>query len=386
MMGTLPALPILRRRRNAADVGEINACYIEIHVPDGGWERVVNKKMNERTPKIWAVTACGARLGQRLCEALGGELCLPEKPWASGFSGARIVPSLREGLAKGFHGADGHVFIMATGIVVRMIAPLLVGKAEDPAVVVMDEAGRFAVSLVSGHIGGANGLAAEAAAAVGAVPVITTATDTHGIPSVDGVVSQRGLVVENPAAIKKVNMALLEKRRPLLWDPMGIYADMAVLYTPAAERAEADVVVDCVAAPVKEGALVIRPKRVTVGVGCNRGTPVEEILEVIGRAFQAGNFSSLCLKTMASIDVKADEEGILKAAERFGVPLLFYTKDQLGGTQGVVTPSAAALKHVGTVSVCEAAAIQSANMGRLVVPKVKSRNVTAALAMASSTS
>ena len=89
---------------------------------------------------------------------------------------------------------------------------------------------------------------------------------------------------------------------------------------------------------------------------------------------------------MASIDVKADEEGILEAAKRFGVPLSFYTKDQLSGTEGVVTPSAAALKHVGTVSVCEAAAIQSAEMGALVVPKVKSKNVTAALARVSSTS
>ncbi|VFQ47250.1 cobalt-precorrin 5A hydrolase [Desulfoluna butyratoxydans] len=341
--------------------------------------------MRDRTVKIWAVTEKGAHLGQRLCAALDGELCLPDKPWASGFSSARTVSSLGEGIASGFHGAGGHVFVMATGIVVRLIASLLKSKAQDPAVVVMDEAGRFAVSLVSGHIGGANRLAQEAAAAVGAVPVITTATDTHGIASVDGVVSERGLVVENPPAIKAVNMALLEKRKPLLWDPMGIYADMADLYVPAGERAEADVVVDCSSDPAKEGALVIRPRRVTVGVGCNRGTDVEEILEGVEKAFQAGGISPLCLKAMASIDVKADEEGILKAAERLGVSLSFYTKDQLSGTDGVVTPSAAALKHVGTVSVCEAAAIQSARMGSLVVPKVKGKNVTAALAMASST-
>jgi cobalt-precorrin 5A hydrolase len=341
--------------------------------------------MNDRTLKIWAVTACGARLGQRLCDALGAELCLPEKPWASDFSGARVVPSLREGLTEGFHRADGHLFIMATGIVVRMIAPLLVSKATDPAVVVMDEAGRFAISLVSGHIGGANRLAEEAAAVVGAEPVITTATDTHGIPSVDGVASERGLVVENPSAIKGINMALLEKRKPLLWDPMGFYADMVALYTPAIDREASDVVVDCEAASVKEGALVIRPKVITAGVGCNRGTDVNEIMATLGKAFETGGLSPLCLKAMASIDVKADEEGILEAAERFGVPLSFYNKDQLSGTKGVVTPSAAALKHVGTVSVCEAAAIQSAMMGPLLVPKVKSKNVTAALAKASST-
>jgi len=342
--------------------------------------------LKHQSLKIWAVTACGAKLGQRLSEALGAELCLPQKPWASDFTGARLVPSLREGIASEFNGADGHLFIMATGIVVRMIAPYLLSKAEDPAVVVMDEAGRFAISLVSGHIGGANRLAAEAAAVVGADPVITTATDTHGIASVDGVVTERGLVVENPPAIKAVNMALLEKQKPLLWDPMGFYADMAYLYTPATDRGAADVVVDCETTPVKQGALVIRPKVVTAGVGCNRGTDVAEIMDVVGRAFEAGGISPLCLRAMASIDVKADEEGILEAAKRFGVPLSFYTKDQLSGTEGVVTPSAAALKHVGTVSVCEAAAIQSAEMGALVVPKVKSKNVTAALARVSSTS
>ena len=337
--------------------------------------------------KIWAVTEVGARLGARVATAMGGELCLPEgKPWSDGFCGAVKVPSLREGIESGFSEADAHLFIMATGIVVRMIAPLLVSKAQDPAVVVMDETGRFAISLVSGHIGGANELAADVAAVVGAQPVITTATDSHGIAAVDAKLWEKGLVIENPSAIKVINMALLDGGKPTIWDPDGFYVHEMANYTPAESRESADIVVDILSAEAKEGALMVRPRVITLGVGCNRGTGADEIMEVIGRAFEAGGLSPLCLTAMASIDVKADEEGILEAAKRFGVPISFYTKDQLSGTKGIVSPSAAALKHVGTVSVCEAAAIQVSKMGPLVVPKVKNANVTAALARVSSTS
>ena len=337
--------------------------------------------------KIWAVTEEGARLGARVATAMGGVLCLPEgKPWSDGFFGAEKVSSFREGIESGFSGADAHFFIMATGIVVRMIAPLLVSKAKDPAVVVMDETGRFAISLVSGHIGGANELAADVAAVVGAQPVVTTATDSHGIAAVDSKLWEKGLVIENPSAIKVINMALLDGGKPTIWDPDGFYAHEMANYTPAESRESADIVVDILSAEAKEGALMVRPRVITLGVGCNRGTGADEIMEVIGRAFEAGGLSPLCLTAMASIDVKADEEGILEAAKRFGVPLSFYTKDQLSGTKGLVNPSAAAMKHVGTVSVCEAAAIQVSKMGPLVVPKVKNANVTVALARAVSTS
>ncbi|MCK7510842.1 MAG: hypothetical protein MZV70_46760 [Desulfobacterales bacterium] len=117
--------------------------------------------------------------------------------------------SLKTALAERFRAYRGHVCVMATGIVVRLLAGLLVHKAEDPAVVVVDEGGGFAISLVSGHLGGANALARQVAAVLGARPVITTATDVNGVPAVDVVALELGLAVENPEAIKAVNMALL---------------------------------------------------------------------------------------------------------------------------------------------------------------------------------
>lgn len=340
----------------------------------------------EKGINVWAVTETGARLGGTLCRSMGAALCLPDKPWSAGVDGAFVVPSLQEGIARCFHEADGHIFIMATGIVVRMIAPHLVSKAEDPAVVVMDEAGRFAVSLVSGHIGGANRLAEEAARIAGAVPVITTATDIHGIPSVDGTASERGLVIENPEAVKGINMSLLEKRTPAIWDPMGFFADMEEFYVPVSSRADADVVVDCSASPAGDGALLVRPKVISAGVGCRRGACVEEVMATVETAFRAGGLSLLCLGAMATIDLKFDEEGLVEAAKRFNVPLSFYTRNQLGEAKGIVFPSTLALKYVGVESVCEAAAILRSNAGPLLVPKVKSGNVTAALAMDASIS
>ena len=119
--------------------------------------------------------------------------------------------SLTEMVAASFRRYEGHVFIMATGIVVRTVAGLLVHKTEDPAVVVVDDRGMFAISLLSGHLGGANRLAGEVAAAIGAQPVITTATDMNAVPAIDVLALELGLRIENPNAIKTVNMALLSR-------------------------------------------------------------------------------------------------------------------------------------------------------------------------------
>jgi len=113
----------------------------------------------------------------------------------------------------------GHIFIMSTGIVIRIIAPLIRHKTKDPAVVVVDEKGLHAISLLYGHIGGANELTLKIAGITGADPVITTATDINKIPAIDLLACKKGLVIENPGAIKNVSMALLSGRKIILHDP-----------------------------------------------------------------------------------------------------------------------------------------------------------------------
>ncbi|MBI5343885.1 MAG: hypothetical protein HZB83_00860, partial [Deltaproteobacteria bacterium] len=220
-----------------------------------------------------------------------------------GFTGALIhsPKGLRKhGLARkvkrAFLSSDGLIFISAAGIAVRTIAPFLRGKHLDPAVVVMDEAGRFAVSLVSGHLGGANELARNLAAFIGATPVITTATDSWGLPCAEDIVKRFGLAIEDVKKIKPVNSAILKGGPVLIIDAEarrlkdirgylggkdnGIFSFSRIL--PAAPQAKACVFITSRAwtglkRPMNDKTLILRPREFTAGVGCMRGASSKEI-------------------------------------------------------------------------------------------------------------
>jgi len=172
---------------------------------------------------IIAITANGALLGERLTQGItSSELFIPSK-YAAGIETPVTVykEELRFLIGRLWHEKDGLVCLMASGIVVRLIAPLLEGKDRDPAIVVMDDAGRFAVSLLSGHLGGANRLAEQCARATGATAVITTATDAHGLPSFDLLAKEQGWVIDELSRVKILNSLLLEDKEIAVVDPTG---------------------------------------------------------------------------------------------------------------------------------------------------------------------
>ena len=173
---------------------------------------------------IWALTREGARLGRRMRRLLTGSHL-----FLGGRAGDTVEKEIQfdrlgDALQVYFHRYSGHVFIMATGIVVRSVAPLLQHKTKDPAVVVVDECGQHAISLLSGHLGGANALARRIGDGIGARPVITTATDLQKVPAIDLIAQERGLFIETPESIRHVSMALLEGRSISLHDPYGCLA------------------------------------------------------------------------------------------------------------------------------------------------------------------
>ena len=170
--------------------------------------------------RVVALTPAGVLLARRLSRALPGAVTW--LPASRAAAGDESFDSLAEVFAQAFARGDSLVCIMAAGIVVRHLAPLLQGKDRDPAVVVVDEAGRFAVSLLSGHLGGANILARRVAEVLGGTPVITTATDVQGLPALDTLAADHGLVIDNLAAVKEVSMALLAGRPVGLVDPDGL--------------------------------------------------------------------------------------------------------------------------------------------------------------------
>lgn len=347
---------------------------------------------------VWSLTPNGLSIARRVARQWPGATLFVSPKIAAAAGASEVVPfgRLTDSVRDRFHSFTGHIFIMATGIVVRAIAPVLKDKTVDPAVVVVDDCGRFAVSLISGHIGGANRLASKVADVLGATPVITTATDTNQKPAIDVLAVDLGLTIENPECIKVVNMALLTGEPILLHDPCGWLTDhlpgggvdSAKLDTSPhkPDASSAGVWVDDVLGGELSHALVLRPPSLVAGIGCKRHTPKEQIRAKLMEVLELASLSHRSLRTIASIDLKFDEAGLCALAAELDLPLQFFTKDQLAAVDNVPTPSDTVAKHIGVPSVCEAAALLASQNGRLIVPKQSTRNVTIAIARTASIS
>ncbi|MEV5912253.1 precorrin-3B C(17)-methyltransferase [Streptomyces chartreusis] len=274
-----------------------------------------------------------------------------------------------DAVRRAFAECEQLVCFLATGAVVRLIAPMLGDKTADPGVVCVDEGGRFAVSLVGGHGGGANELAREVGELLGAEPVVTTATDAVGVPGLDTL----GLPVEGDVA--GVSRALLDG------EPVALRAEVAWPLPPLRAGAEGSYTIRVTDRLVEPGEreVVLRPPSLVVGVGASRGAPADEVLALVESALRDAGLSPASLAELATVDAKADEPGIIEAAERLGVPLVTRSADELAVVE-VPNPSDAPLAAVGTPSVAEAAALMGG--GELLVPKRKSERADGRPAMA----
>jgi len=341
---------------------------------------------------IIAITRNGARIGADLHEGIPeSRLFVIEKHATGGahpFSGG--VQSLVDRLWPDY---DGFVFIMATGIVVRTIAPLLQAKDRDPAVVVLDDAGRFAVSLLSGHIGGANALAKTCAGLIGSIPVITTATDANDLPSFDMLAKESGWLIEDLSRVKVLNALLLEGTEIAVVDHGGAvrryFAGKGLLsfhqdFTDALESgASGQLFVTNRVIPVEQSTerlLVLRPLNLCLGIGCNRGTSAQEIKSVVTEQLALLSLSFSSVKCLATAQAKGDEAGLLEFAAASRKPLLLYESEQLNEVDAPSPASDHALAAIGARGVAEPAALLASGGGRLLLHKIKSGNVTLAIA------
>lgn len=270
-------------------------------------------------------------------------------PHARLIEGETVADALRSAWA----GCDAVVAFLATGAVVRILAPLLADKRVDPAVVVVDEAARHAVALLGGHAGGGNDLAEKVGALLDARPVITTATDAVGLPGLDTL----GWPVQG--AVAAVSRAILDgepvhliadAQWPLPALPPNVHAE-STGNTVAYRLLVTDRVV-----PLDERTAVLRPPSLVAGVGASRGVPAAEVTELLHRVLAEAGLSPASLRCLASADVKADEAGILSTADAIGVPLVTWPATRLAAVD-VPHPSEVVRAAVGTPSVAEAAAL-----------------------------
>ncbi len=313
-------------------------------------------------------TPDGAKTAQKLLALQAVEFVLYEK--AQG--------SLKDFVSHCFSSRFALVFVGAAGIAVRLIAPLLRAKNIDPAVVVIDEKGRFVIPLLSGHIGGANKLAHALAKELGATPVITTATDLNNVWAADVWAVEAGCAIPRTENIKHLSSALLAgKEIGLASDFERVGSLPAGLSEHASLPCGICVTLDDTKQPFLR-TLTVVPRIVTIGVGCRKETDPQAFEAFLLKTLKNAKISPWAVEAVASIDLKRGEKCITDFCKKYDLPFLTYTAQELTGVSGQFTPSEFVQKVTGTDNVCERAA--AAAGGGLILRKQAKSGITAALA------
>ena len=289
------------------------------------------------------------------------------------------------------HPCDAIIFVGATGIAVRAIAPFIHGKAVDPAVLVIDEAGRYVISLLSGHLGGANALARTAASLIEAEPIITTATDAESAFAVDTFAKENGFLLTDLRKAKDVSAKVLRGEK------LRIYSDIPMerlVHRPARHEAElvpaqdidrADIVISYRTKLLNQATgLRLIAKRVHVGLGARKGVTQAEVAAAVATCLEDAGIDPRAVVALASIDLKKQEAGILAYSYESGVPFVTYTAEELRTVEGAFAGSSFVQSVTGVANVCERAAAYAAGRSghaEVLVHKTIHGSVTTAVAV-----
>lgn len=370
---------------------------------------------------ILSVSKRGAELGQRIKALVAPHAVCYEKTGRESGGEAIYFDSLKPHMGDIFKTYDQVLCIMALGIVVRMIAPYIEHKSKDPAIVVMDEAGHHTISLLSGHLGGANEWATTIALAIDSDPVITTATDVNGLPAPDVWARNEQLTVDDFNTLIAVNSAVVAGEQVNYYIDESI-PNSAILMQSAGEHVGKHgkvygFIVDCSAdeakvnlvddkisvqmlqnsrshrvvvtdkiIPTASHQLILRPKTFTMGIGCRRDTPKELILEAIKQSLEQHQLSPKSLLTAASVIVKQDEVGLLAAMRELGWPIKFYEQEEMESIieQQKLHESTFVKGTIGVGNVCETTALLAAKSQILIQEKTIYPKTTIAIAQVTS--
>ncbi len=289
-----------------------------------------------------------------------------------------LTQSSQEWARVGFSEDDALVFCCAAGIAVRAIAPWVKDKTTDPAVIVLDEKGSFVVPILSGHIGGANELAADIASITGGTPVVTTATDVNGLFAVDVFAEKNHLFISDMELAKEVSAALVAGEKVSFRSVIPYEGALPEGLTEDPKRIGVFVSPETGCAPF-EKTLCLVPRRYAAGVGCRRGKQEEDLERFFLENLKTCGVSPREIRCIASIDIKKDEEGLIALAAKLGVPFVTYPAETLMSAEGDFTVSEFVRSQTGVDSVCERAAVTAAG-GKLIKKKTAADGMTFALA------
>lgn len=349
---------------------------------------------------VLALTPGGLITARRICRLFPGSFlfCHPRLRGRVK-TAARILyyhGELQTLTAALFHYFSAIIFVAATGIAVRMIAPCLQSKKTDPAIIAVDDTGHFAVSLLSGHQGGANDLAEQIAAGIGALPVITTATDRRQILAFDLLARRRGWNLEHAADMKKISAAQLAGKE------ITIYCDLS--FDPSASgNFELPTCSRLVTAPgqlatARHGVvflsnrlelpslppglpfIIIRPRTIVAGIGCRRGISAAAIITALENALRQAGRVPEGLLALATIELKRDEKGLREAAHKLAVPLYVFSSDEVRKVEHLFSGSPFVQQYAGVGAVAEPCAYLGSSGAEIILEKRAGDGITVALA------
>lgn len=297
---------------------------------------------------IWSVTRGAGNLAKKIGVKLEADIYTLKK---FQLENTIQIENFTDELTKKFNNYDGHIFIMATGIVIRKISCLIKSKDIDPAVLVIDEGGNFVISLLSGHIGGANELTYKVANTFSLLPIITTSSDVTGKIAIDTLSQKLNCEMESLTKAKDLTSLIVDNKKVEILLPNNV---------KIGENTNSSGVV---IASNKKNIDIMRiyPKNLIVGVGCRRGTPKEEIFKALDEVMKKHNLAYESIKRVATVDIKADELGLLSLVEELQKELVIISREEIKEVEQRFKGSEFVKKQIGVSCVSEPCAFLASN-------------------------
>lgn len=322
----------------------------------------------------FSFTDNGSSLGEKL------SLISNDKYIIHHYKNSQVEGGIKMLLNYAWYNYDGLVFISATGIAIRLINPFIEHKAKDPAIVVVDDFGRYAISLLSGHLGGANILASYVGHELNAMPIITTASDSRGLESIDLFAKSNNYYMEDMSTITMITSMMVNGKRIGFYSEVGPvinYNNLTILNS--LENLDMSIegliiVSSNIINDINIPYTLLRPKNINIGIGCRKGMESSRILEAIINSFKEVNLSTKSIKSIGTVEVKKDEAGIIEASKYYICPLVIFTIDQIKKVEEKFEKSQFVKDTIGVYSVSEPVAHLLG--GELILKKSKHNGIT----------
>lgn len=313
---------------------------------------------------ILSVSSLGDILGEKLSRNFSSLYFSKDKIKAVG---------LNEITKEAMEKAKGIIFISSTGIAVRAIATYLKGKTIDPGVVVVDAKGEYAISLLSGHLGGGNELAIKVSEILKAMPIITTATDSLGVKAPDMIAKENNLLISDMKKAKDISAFLIEGKKVVFEDEDKII-DIPKGYIECTEGSENLPKVKVTNKISGSEALVLVRKNLILGIGCRKDVPKEKMLDFIRESLKEYGYREDSILKISTIDLKSKEEAILNISQVFSLPLEIHSRDEVRKIEHLFKCSDFVRKSIGVGAVAEPCVYLSG--GEIVVERISKEGMT----------